>query len=204
MVGPRRACRRIHEGVTLECPITVASRRRICYRLRNKGEFTVGNFSRRAILLAGVSAMAACGPRLLRYDGPQVTSIVVYKGRRQMYLMHNNQILKSYEFELGFAPTGHKRVEGDGRTPEGLYYIDRKNPRSSFHLSVGISYPNAEDRARAQAIGHSPGGDIFIHGTPSRYRRDDDWTWGCLAVKNKEIEEIYSMVGIGTPIFLYA
>ncbi|MBM1220699.1 L,D-transpeptidase family protein [Ponticoccus sp. SC2-23] len=161
--------------------------------------------TRRAALLGGVSLLAACGggPRFLTYDGPAVTSIVVYKGRRKLHLMHEAEILKTYDFELGFAPVGHKQIEGDGKTPEGLYYIDRKNPNSSFHLSVGISYPNAEDRARAAAIGHSPGGDIFIHGTPRAFRGDRDWTWGCLAVSNSEIEVIYSMVRVGTPIWLY-
>ena len=158
---------------------------------------------RRALLLGGISLLAACGPRFLTYDGPQVTSIVVRQSARKMYLMHQNEVLEAYDFELGFAPVGHKEIEGDGKTPEGLYYIDRKNPNSSFHLSVGISYPNDEDRARAAALGHSPGGDIFIHGTPRRFRGDDDWTWGCIAVKNSEIEVIYSMVQVGTPIFLY-
>jgi len=105
---------------------------------------------------------------------------------------------------LGFAPTGHKEIEGDGKTPEGAYFIDRKNPNSSFYLSIGISYPNAADRAKARAMGESPGGDIFIHGTPKRFRREPDWTWGCIAVKDREMEDIYAMVNVGTPIFLYA
>lgn len=161
--------------------------------------------TRRAALLGGVSLLAACGggPRMLRYDGPEVTGIVVRKGRRKMYLMNGDDVLKSDDFELGFAPTGHKQIEGDGKTPEGQYFIDRKNPNSSYHLSIGISYPNAEDRARAAALGHSPGGDIFIHGTPRLYSRDRDWTWGCIAVSNPEIEVIYSMVNVGTPIWLY-
>lgn len=121
-----------------------------------------------------------------------------------MFLMNQNDILETYDFELGFAPTGHKEIEGDGRTPEGEYFIDRKNPNSSFHLSIGISYPNEQDRAKAHAQGLSPGGDIFIHGTPKLFRRDDDWTWGCLAVKNREMEDIYAMVNVGTPIYLYA
>ena len=121
-----------------------------------------------------------------------------------MFLMNDNDVLKTYDFELGFAPTGHKEIEGDGRTPEGEYFIDRKNPNSSFHLSIGISYPNEVDRAKAHAQGVSPGGDIFIHGTPKLFSRDRDWTWGCLAVKNREMEDIYAMVNVGTPIYLYA
>lgn len=125
------------------------------------------------------------------------------KERRKMYLLNERDVLKTYDFELGFAPTGHKEVEGDGRTPEGAYFIDRKNPNSQFHLSIGISYPNARDRAKAAAMGQSPGGDIFIHGTPKRFGNDEDWTWGCLAVKDREMEDIYAMVNVGTPIFIY-
>lgn len=120
-----------------------------------------------------------------------------------MFLMNNQRPLETYDFELGFAPRGHKEVEGDGKTPEGAYYIDRKNPNSRFHLSIGISYPNAADRAKASAMGKPPGGDIFIHGTPDRYLNDPDWTWGCIAVKNREMDDIYAMVNVGTPIYIY-
>ena len=103
--------------------------------------------------------------------------------------------MTGYNIHLGFAPEGHKQFEGDGKTPEGLYRIDRRNPNSDFHLSLGISYPNVKDFAAAKAQGKSPGGDIFIHGQKSRFRKDKpDWTWGCIAVTNDEIEEIYAMV----------
>lgn len=154
--------------------------------------------------VAALFALTACSSKFRVYTGPTVTSVVVQKGRRQMFLMHGNQVLEAYEFELGFAPVGPKEIEGDGRTPEGAYLIDRKNPNSNFYLSIGISYPNDEDRALARAQGRSPGGDIFIHGTPRLVRRDDDWTAGCIAVKNREMEDIYAMVNVGTPIFLYA
>jgi murein L,D-transpeptidase YafK len=153
---------------------------------------------------AALFALTACSSEFRVYTGPAVTSIVVQKGRRKMFLFHNNEVLEQYDFELGFAPTGHKEVEGDGRTPEGAYFIDRKNPNSSFYLSIGISYPNAADRARARAMGKSPGGDIFIHGTPRASLNRDDWTAGCLAVKDREMEDIYAMVNVGTPIFMYA
>lgn len=165
------------------------------------------NISRRSMILAGAATLAGCaeaGPRILPYDGPPVTAVVAWKERRSLVLMNNETILRHYRFELGFTPAGHKQFEGDGRTPEGTYWIDRKNPRSQYHLSVGISYPNAEDRARARALGRSPGGDIFIHGTPRRYRNAADWTAGCLAVTNEEVEEIYSMVAVGTPIVILA
>ena len=119
-----------------------------------------------------------------------------------MYLLHEQEILRAFDFELGFAPVGDKYVEGDGKTPEGLYYIDRRNPNSMFHLSLGISYPNARDRAEAAALGEPPGGDIFIHGTPSMFRSQDDWTWGCIAVTNREMEDIFAMVRTGTPILI--
>lgn len=152
---------------------------------------------------AAAFALASCsGNQPIRYTGPSVTSIVVQKAHRHMALLHGNDVLTAYEFDLGFAPVGHKQIEGDGRTPEGAYWIDRRNPNSRYHLSLGISYPNAQDRARAHAMGLSPGGDIFIHGTPRAFLNDPDWTAGCIAVQNREMEEIYSMVAVGTPIFI--
>ena len=105
-----------------------------------------------------------------------------------------------HRIDLGSNPVGAKRREGDGRTPEGLYVVDRRNPRSQYYLSVGINYPNAQDLALAQAMGVPPGGDIFFHGTPPEERRGTDWTAGCMAVSNREIEEIYAMVRDGTPV----
>ncbi len=117
-----------------------------------------------------------------------------------MYLLHNDTVLKNYDIDLGFAPSGDKQIEGDGKTPEGLYFIDRRNPNSKFYLSLGISYPNAKDVAEARRLGQRPGGDIFIHGKPNPFKRDTDWTWGCIAVTNKEMEDVYAMVQNGTPI----
>jgi murein L,D-transpeptidase YafK len=149
--------------------------------------------------------LSACGraPTIKKYEGPEVTRILVYKEARKMYLLHNRTVLRTFDFELGFAPTGDKHVEGDGRTPEGDYIIDRRNPNSDFHLSLGISYPNARDIAVARRAGLDPGGDIFIHGTPRLFKRHDDWTWGCIAVTNDEIEDMYSMVPNGVPISIY-
>ncbi len=152
-------------------------------------------------------AVAGCSgrSRFRTYDGPEVTSILLDKGDRQLYLLNNNKVLKQYKFELGFAPVGDKKIEGDGKTPEGNYIIDRRNPNSAFHLSIGISYPNANDIAEAKALGESPGGEIFIHGQPNAFRaKGPDWTAGCIAVKNREIEEIYAMVNNGTVITLIA
>jgi murein L,D-transpeptidase YafK len=163
---------------------------------------------RRNILLGGVAlaALGGCsfgtpGTKFRSYDGPEVTFIVVNKSSRRMFLLHHDQILRSYGINLGFAPVGHKVQEGDGRTPEGVYVIDRINPNSAFHLSLGISYPNDADRAAARAIGKKPGGDIFIHGQKTPGKKDKkDWTWGCISVTNAEMEEIFAMVRRGTPI----
>ncbi len=164
---------------------------------------------RRVFGLGAVAALAAAGcstnSKFRTYNGPPVTSVVVNKGARRMYLLHNQQILKDYDFDLGFAPVGPKRFRGDGKTPEGTYLVDRRNPRSAYHLSVGISYPNSRDMAFARAMGREPGGDIFIHGQPNDAKaKGRDWTAGCIAVQNHEIEEIYAMVRTGTVITLRA
>lgn len=158
-----------------------------------------------AILMGLMLALGACtASKFETYNGPEVTRILVFKEERKMYLMHGDRALKVYDVGLGFAPQGHKIREGDGRTPEGEYMIDRRNPNSQFHLSLGISYPNQEDRDYAARNGFSPGGDIFIHGRPWRNRKGgDDWTAGCIAVTNREIQEIYAMVKNDTPILIY-
>lgn len=165
-------------------------------------------FGMGALATLSLSACAKAGPRFLAYNGPEVTSLVINKGARKLYLLHNETVLKEYDVDLGFAPNGTKTKRGDGRTPEGSYLIDRHNPRSRYHLSLGISYPNSLDVAKAKAAGVDPGGDIFIHGQPNRRsefkraKKTPDWTAGCIAVKNEEIEEIYSMVNRGTLITL--
>ena len=151
------------------------------------------------VLLLVLLAVAGCS-RFATYDGPEVTRLIVNKSARQLVLMHHDEVLRAYEVELGFAPDGHKAVEGDGRTPEGNYIIDRRNPNSSYYLSIGISYPDADDIAAAEALGLDPGGDIFIHGTPTPWRRGEDWTAGCIAVSNRDMREVYAMVRLGTPI----
>ena len=131
----------------------------------------------------------------------RVTSIEIVKSERRLHLYDGPQRLRSYRVALGRTPDGHKSREGDGRTPVGNYRIDRRNPQSQFYLSLGISYPNAADRARAERAGVSPGGDIFIHGQPNDRRRvNGDWTEGCIAVSNRDMREIYRWVGIGTPV----
>lgn len=140
------------------------------------------------------------------YSGPRVTQLLLYKDRRKLYLLAGQDILKSYRVRLGFNPEGHKLQEGDGRTPEGLYYVDRRNYNSRYYLSIGISYPNSRDIARAKAAGVTPGGDIFVHGGPrtAEERRKNDWTAGCIALRDKDIRRVFWMTELGTPIFIRA
>ncbi|MFW2588366.1 L,D-transpeptidase family protein [Sagittula sp. SSi028] len=156
------------------------------------------------LVLALLTAAACSSKKYYNYRGPEVTQVVVNKGERRMYLLHNTKVLEAYDIGLGFAPRGHKQFEGDGKTPEGIYYVDRRNPNSAFHLSIGVSYPNPLDRAKAEAVGKSPGGDIFIHGRGNGFRigAPRDWTAGCIAVTDKEMRDIYSMVTDGTPIII--
>lgn len=150
--------------------------------------------------------LSACASKFKTYNGPEVTQIIVKKSSRKMWLMHKNRALKTYNIDLGFTPRGHKQFEGDGKTPEGTYYIDRRNPNSEFYLSLGISYPNEEDIAYAKAHNQSPGGDIFIHGGPvlARNKGKKDWTYGCISVTNRQMRDVYAMVKNGTRIDILA
>ncbi|MBV7410991.1 L,D-transpeptidase family protein [Maritimibacter sp. DP1N21-5] len=154
--------------------------------------------------MAAFAGLSACSSKFKTYNGPEVTEIFVFKENRKMYLMHHREALKEFDFDLGFAPYGHKQQYGDGRTPEGTYYIDRRNPDSAYHLSIGVSYPNPTDSAIAKECGVRAGGDIFIHGGPTLAsdKGKKDWTAGCIAVRNKEIEDIYAMVRNGTPVHI--
>lgn len=132
--------------------------------------------------------------------------ILVVKSTRTMSLMQGDKVIKTYKVALGTVPVGAKQKHGDHKTPEGDYIISARNPHSEFHLSLRISYPNATDRERARKLGVAPGGDIMIHGLMPEYaslgarHRDTDWTDGCIAVTNQEIEEIWDLVPVGTRI----
>ena len=157
------------------------------------------------LFVAALLVLVSCGTKegkFRTYKGPPVTAIVVDKSDRQMFLLNGNKVLEQYTVHLGGNPVGHKQFEGDGKTPEGQYRISHRNPRSQYHLSLGISYPNDQDRAFAASQGKQPGGDIFIHGGPPRPVNKHDWTAGCIAVSDEEMEVIYSMVKPGTPIFI--
>jgi murein L,D-transpeptidase YafK len=142
-------------------------------------------------------------PPLVTIEG-QVDRIKIEKSTRRMRLYQDELVVREYTIALGFAPSGDKSIEGDGKTPEGVFKIDRRNPNSKFHLSLGIDYPRAEDCAQAETLGQSPGGDIFIHGQPNRLAGlgtlPYDWTAGCISVSDGEIEEIWRVTPIGTVV----
>ena len=163
------------------------------------------SFLRMILITVALFALATCGPpsKFKTYRGPVVTLVEVHKSYRKMYLMHGLTILKAYDIRLGGIPTGQKQFEGDLKTPEGSYYITHRNPNSRYHLSLGISYPNEVQKAYAKSVNMLPGGDIFIHGGPPDPTRTVDWTVGCIAVTDKEIEDIYAMVNPGTPINIF-
>lgn len=132
--------------------------------------------------------------------------IVVNKSKRKMFLLREGRVIHRYSIGLGQSPVGPKQRQGDSKTPEGLYTILGRNPASDYHLALRISYPNEADLERARQAGDDPGGDIMIHGLPNdeaksaRHARMSDWTAGCIAVTDEEIEEIWRLVSDGTPI----
>ncbi|KOS08266.1 hypothetical protein AM493_08425 [Flavobacterium akiainvivens] len=138
--------------------------------------------------------------------GTVIDRLVVYKSKRTMEAWANGRLIKTYTIALGGNPTGHKEYEGDMRTPEGTYTINARNPNSAYHKNLGVSYPNSADRAHAASRGKSPGGDIKIHGLRNgrgyigKFHRFKDWTHGCIAVTNPEIDELYAAVKDGAVI----
>ena len=136
----------------------------------------------------------------------KIDNIVIYKSKREMLAYSNGKLLKTYKISLGGHPIGDKEFDGDKKTPEGVYKIDKKNPYSGYHKNLGISYPNKSDIENAKKIGKPTGGDIKIHGLRnktgiiSKFHRWFDWTLGCIAVTDQEIDELYNAVKIGTQI----
>jgi murein L,D-transpeptidase YafK len=155
------------------------------------------------LAILGLIPLAGCAPAASQ-TLPTADFILVDKSDRVLTLFAGGKPYRNYQgLQLGSAPEGHKHFEGDERTPEGRYTIDTRNPASAYHLSLRISYPGEQDRAYAAARGGSPGGDIFIHGQPSWLpagRLPGDWTDGCIALANAEIEELWRLVPDGTPI----
>jgi murein L,D-transpeptidase YafK len=139
-------------------------------------------------------------------SAPRVDRVIVLKQERTLQLISGGKVLKTYKVALGGNPIGSKVQQGDHRTPEGIYVLDHRNVHSQYYKSIHISYPNAADRANAAKLHVAPGGDIFLHGLPNGYgwvgskHRLKDWTDGCVAVTDKEIDEIWKLVADGTPI----
>jgi murein L,D-transpeptidase YafK len=162
------------------------------------------------LLILCVAALGVLAAAYLNLDPlPQdavADRVLVEKSARRLTLLWNGSVLKSYRIALGRTPVGPKEYEGDQRTPEGVYSIDFHKPDSDYHLALHISYPEQRDIDRAGAQGLSAGSDIMIHGLPNgrgwigRFHQRRDWTAGCVAVADFEIEEIYRAVADGTPV----
>lgn len=138
--------------------------------------------------------------------GRQADRVVVYKSERKLVLQSQGKEIRSYKVALGGEPIGPKTRRGDHRTPEGIYTLDSRNPNSHFYKAFHISYPNPKDVATAKKLGVNPGGDIMLHGLPKEYawvgkaHTSHDWTDGCIAVSNEEMDELWKLIPTGTPI----
>ena len=152
------------------------------------------------ILLLAVCQSATAG------NVQKADEVLVVKSEKRLYLLHRNKAFASYPVTFGSNPKGHKQVRGDGRTPEGHYVLDYKNPNSRFYKSIHISYPNSRDRENARRRGLDPGGDIMIHGQPNGYGwaapvlQLFSWTDGCIALSDSNMDIIWQAVDPGTPI----
>lgn len=159
-----------------------------------------------SVLMQPKKAHASELETLAMLEPPRINQVLVRKQERRLYLMADDIVVRSYRVSLGDNPVGHKLYEGDQRTPEGSYTLDWRNSESDFYKSIHISYPNETDRSQAEAWGLDPGGSIMIHGLPNE--AGDlafayiglDWTNGCIAVDNAEMDEIWQLVSDGTPI----
>lgn len=157
-------------------------------------------------VLTGLGLVLVCAAALASENALHADRVVVLKNVRTLQLLSRGKVIKSYKVALGGNPVGAKTQQGDHKTPEGLYVLDSRNVHSQFYKSIHISYPSARDRAVARQKGVSPGGDVFVHGLPKGYgfvgasHRLKDWTDGCIAVTNEEIDEIWRAVADGTPI----
>ena len=163
-----------------------------------------------AILAGALLVLGGCATQPPEPPKAALTAdrVIVKKGERKLQLVKAGQVVREYRVNLGDNPYGHKERQGDERTPEGDYVLDWRNPNSLFYRSIHISYPNAQDVQAARAKGVDPGGMVMIHGRPSYIDSprilaeydNRDWTNGCIAVKNPEMDEIWRAVRDGTPI----
>jgi murein L,D-transpeptidase YafK len=168
---------------------------------------SLGNFRKIPLLLIlSLCVATASIGQTTPAPATKADRIVIVKSTRTMILMNNGKILKSYKVALSAHSIGGKERVGDDKTPEGLYTVDWKNAQSKFHRALHVSYPNAADREHARKLGVDPGGEIEIHGIGAKFgylgalHRQIDWTAGCIAVTNEEIDEIWKLVAVGTPV----
>ena len=151
--------------------------------------------------LFGLSVLMFC-----QITHADIDLVKVVKSQRQMWLLEQGKIIKQYTIALGANPVGHKQQEGDERTPEGRYILDYRNPNSGYFKSLHVSYPNKQDLANAKAKGVDAGGMIMIHGQrngfgwAAKLTQLKDWTNGCIALHNQDMQEVWDLVKIGTPI----
>ncbi len=164
-------------------------------------------FSLAAVVAAALAWANWPGPAALP-PGTLADRVVVRKSARTLEVMRGGIVVRTYRVSLGPHPVGPKQREGDGRTPEGRYVLDYRNPSSAFHFALHVSYPSTDERRVAAAIGVSPGGLIMVHGIRNgvgfigRLHRLVDWTNGCIALTNPEIDELARVVPTGTPILI--
>ena len=159
------------------------------------------------VIMLSIACLTSCNLFIEQKlpDNFQIDRILVDKSKRKLIVYDNGKRLKSYKISIGRSPLGAKEFQGDNKTPEGIYFIDSKNPKSGYHKNLGISYPNKKDIAHAKKQGRSPGGDIKIHGYQNglalgylniKY----SWTYGCIALTNKDVDELYEIIKVGTII----
>jgi len=166
---------------------------------RRQGMFALLNAS------AAVAAGSVWWPASAS-DFPMADKVIVEKAARKLHLLKNGLPFRTFQVALGLEPVGDKEMEGDQKTPEGLYFLDGRNPDSDYFLSIHISYPNSTDRAAAREKGVDPGGAIMIHGQPNSptfseaYYAREDWTNGCIAVSNSDMIDIWLMTPDYVPI----
>lgn len=170
------------------------------------------SLNRMVISFAALLALAGCSGTQMSSGElvDRVDKVVVKKSQRKLELVSHGKIVRQYRISLGTEPAGHKYREGDGRTPEGNYVLNWRNPNSNFYKAIHISYPSEQDRLNSQRLGYKPGGNILLHGMPKyiqsknvlREYSNRDWTKGCIAVQNHEMDEIWRLVPDGTPIHI--
>jgi murein L,D-transpeptidase YafK len=172
--------------------------------MEKSSDVTSANPRRRLAVI--VAVLLACIEAAGAQTAGVIDRVVVYKQQRKLVLLSGNKEVKSYRISLGSDPVGRKQKQGDHRTPEGVYVLDSRNANSQFYKAFHISYPNEQDKTAAQKLKVSPGGDIMLHGLPKKYawvgraHTQYDWTDGCIAVTNEEMDEIWRLVRVGTPI----